>query len=319
MVVFDSPLDRVVGVDDRGVISSTESVADRRKRAAGQLTREIHRDLSREHDAARTFLGQQVAQSDSVMLAYEALDGLDTDGGPVTEKVVKHMPREVYGDRRFRKRCKGRQAGQAPFELANIRVDLGGQMDGDVPGKLETVDLGFLLQNRNTSFHVRRLKVCDQSPFEAVAKALFESRNVLGDRIRREDDLAVGFVESVEGVKELLLGSLSIRQELNIVDDQNVDLAKRRLEFVHAIATKRCDQLGHEGFRAEVGYAGFRISFESGVTNGVREVGLSEPNAPVEKQRIVVVSWLCRDRLARGVGKLVARPDDEGREGVPGH
>ena len=121
------------------------------------------------------------------------------------------------------------RASQAPFELADVGVDLRREMDRDVAGKVQAVDFGLLFENRDARLHVRRLKVGDQAPLEAVAKALFEPGDVLRDLVGREDDLPVRFVQRIERVEELLLRSLAVGQELNVVDDQtsifrNVDL-----------------------------------------------------------------------------------------------
>ncbi len=52
------------------------------------------------------------------------------------------------------------------------------------------------------------------------------------------------------------------------------------------------------------------------VTNGLHEMSLAHAHAAVEEERIVSLGRTLGDRLAGGVGKLIAAADDEGVEGV---
>ena len=64
-----------------------------------------------------------------------------------------------------------------------------------------------------------------QAPLEAVAQPRGEGRELAGDAIGGEDQLAAGLIERVEGVEELLLGVLLALEELDVVDQQHVDVA----------------------------------------------------------------------------------------------
>ena len=53
---------------------------------------------------------------------------------------------------------------------------------------------------------------------------------LLGRPVGGDHDLLVGVVQRVEGVEELLLGLLLALQELDVVDQQDVDVAVAALE-----------------------------------------------------------------------------------------
>ena len=76
------------------------------------------------------------------------------------------------------------------------------------------------------------------------------------------------FVKGVERVEEFFLRPFAVGEELDVVDDQDVDLPKRRLELVHAITAERRDQLRHEGFGAEVGDPCVGIPLDRGMPEG---------------------------------------------------
>lgn len=189
-------------------------------------------------------------------------------------------------------------------------------MDGDLTREIKTVDFSFLFQDSYACFHVRRLQICDEAPFEAVAQALLQPGDILRHSVGGEDDLSMGFVKGVECMKEFFLGALAVCQKLHVVDDENVDLSKCGFELVHPVASKRRDELGHESFGTQISDAGFRIRFEHSVSNCVCEMGLAKTDAAVEKQWVIVLSRLCSDGFAGRVCKLIACADDERGERV---
>ena len=52
------------------------------------------------------------------------------------------------------------------------------------------------------------------------------------------------------------------------------------------------------------------------VADGLHQVGLAHADAAIQEERVVGLRRTLRDRLAGGVGELVAAADDEGVEGV---
>ncbi len=55
-------------------------------------------------------------------------------------------------------------------------------------------------------------------------------------------------IKRIESVKELLLGTLFARDELDIIEDQYVYVPELSFKFIHFIAPERRDQFVHEGF-----------------------------------------------------------------------
>ncbi len=91
--------------------------------------------------------------------------------------------------------------------------------------------LGRLLaQDGDAGLEVGGLDVGDQAPLEPAAQPVLERGDLLGRPVRGDHDLLVGIVKRVEGVEELLLGALLALQELDVVDQQDVDVAVAALE-----------------------------------------------------------------------------------------
>ena len=81
---------------------------------------------------------------------------------------------------------------------------------------------------------IGRLDVGDEPGLEALAQAVLERLQVVRRAVGGKDDLAAAVVQRVEGVEELLLGLGLALEELDVVEQQHVDVAKARLEGVGA-------------------------------------------------------------------------------------
>src|SRR5207244_13211017 len=160
------------------------------------------------------------------------------------------------------------------------------------------------------------LDVGDKTPLEPVPQALLEVGDVLRDLVGGEDDLSALVVERVEGVEELLLGTLATSQQLHVVEDENVDLPEALLELPHAVASQRRDEVVHERLGGQVGDAREQVALEDLMPDRVGEMCLAETDAAVDEERIVMVARLGRDGLAGRVRELIRGADHEAREGV---
>ena len=160
------------------------------------------------------------------------------------------------------------------------------------------------------------LDVGDEPPLEARAQALLDLGNVLRRRVARDDDLLSRLVEVVERVEELFLGPLLARDELDVVDQEQVDRAIARAELGGAIVADRVDQLVGESLRGEIRDRHAREEAHGLMTDGVQEMRLAEPDSAVDEERVVRARWELGHGLARRLGELVRRADHERVERV---
>src|SRR6266404_2172045 len=112
-------------------------------------------------------------------------------------------------------------------------------------------------------------------------------------------------------MEELLLGSFLARNELNIVDQEEIDVAVLGAKLCSAVVADRIDELVGEAFRREVEEAKRRIEACHLVTDGVQEMRLAETDTAVDEERIVGLRWELGDRMASRLSKLVRIADDE--------
>ena len=163
-----------------------------------------------------------------------------------------------------------------------------------------------------------RLDVGDQAHDEPAAEPVLEGGDGVRGPVRGQHDLAVGLVEGVEGVEELLLEALLALEEVDVVHEQDVDLAVAALELGGGVVPDGVDVLVEEQLGAHVADHEGRVVLLDVVADGVQQVGLAQPAGPVDGQRVVGAGRRLGHAERRGVGELVGAADDEGLEGLLG-
>src|SRR5690606_466239 len=102
----------------------------------------------------------------------------------------------------------GMQSGQCSFELAHIGGHFLRDQMRHIFRQREFFESCFALQYGNSGLEVRRLQIGSQSPREASLQAFLDAGNLLRNLVRRDDDLMLRAVESIEGMEEFLLRTL---------------------------------------------------------------------------------------------------------------
>ena len=181
---------------------------------------------------------------------------------------------------------------------------------------MDLVGLHPLPQDRDPCLEVGRLDVGRQAPFEARPQPLLERRDLFRRPVGREHDLLAGLVERVEGVEELLLHPVLALEELDIVDEQHVVGAVALLEALDALVAERVDEVVHEGLARHVPRCQPGRGLADVLGDRLEQVGLAEPGAAVDEERIVGLGR----RLGYGecgrVREAVRRADHEQVERV---
>ena len=79
-----------------------------------------------------------------------------------------------------------------------------------------------------------------------LTQAVLEAGQLVRRPVGRDHDLLAGAVQVVERVEELGLGLLALGEELDVVDEQDVDLAVALAERYALAFPDGLDELGHE-------------------------------------------------------------------------
>src|SRR4030095_4453230 len=93
--------------------------------------------------------------------------------------VLEHFTRQIECDFTPRERRIGDEANEGSFELADIRFDAAGNMDGDVVWQRHRFGLGFSLENRDFGFEIGRLNIRSEPPLKSRWQKFFERWNFI--------------------------------------------------------------------------------------------------------------------------------------------
>ena len=142
----------------------------------------------------------------------------------------------------------------------------------------------------------------------------------LGRRpVGRHHDLPSAVDQRVQRMAELLLDGRPL-QELHVVDQQNVDLAQLLLEGERVAGAQGLHEAGHEALGGEIEDLGLGLPLLHVPGDGVQQMGLAEPHAAMDEQRIEQLLRRgegARHLLGRGVRQPVRGADEEGGKGQP--
>jgi hypothetical protein len=177
----------------------------------------------------------------------------------------------------------------------------------------EAVDLR-LLEDSHAGLEVGA--GCRDQAHSKRSKPLLDVGDLLGGAIAGEDDLAVGLVEVVEGVEELLLGTLFAGEELDVVEEEKVDGAVAVSEVLGLVVADRADELVGELLRGEVFDANPGVGAGETVADGMEQMGLAETDAAVDEEGVVGGGRELGHGETGRLGELVGGADDEGLERV---
>ena len=181
----------------------------------------------------------------------------------------------------------GRDLDECTFKFADRLGDVLSDEQQDVVGDLDRLRLGLLREDRDTGLKVGALDVGDQAPLETAPQPILEGRHRVGGAIRREHDLFVVLVKFVEGVEELLLETVLALHELDVVDQENIDVAVAALELREGVRTDRLNELVQEGLGRDVSDAVRRIMACHIVGDTAEKVGFPEAGVTVDEQGVV--------------------------------
>ena len=252
------------------MISAAERAADVGERGAREVTSEVHRDLSWEGNGRCPILRLQIGQRQAVEVTDGSLHLLDGDDLLLlAPEVGEDLLRQVDAHLTAGQSAKRDHPRQRAFQLADVRLDAARDEIGDVVRQTHALERGVLLEDGNAHREVRRLDVGDQPPLEARAQSLLDLGNVLRRAVARHDDLLARLVQIVERVEEFLLCPLFARDELDVIDEQEVDGAIAGAELGSAVVADGVDELVGEALRGQVHDGHAREEPEGLVPDGV--------------------------------------------------
>ena len=195
-----------------------------------------HQFLDREAEVLRGLLEDQLRR--------------DRPGLVLAEQVGQDLGGPIDREGSWVRLAKADTLISAPSSTRMLSVMLVAMNSSTSPGMRWVSNSAFFTEDRQPGLEVGRLDVGHEPLLEPAAQVL--DVDLVGWPVGREDDLAVGLVQVVEGVEELLDRLLLALEELHVVDQQHVDVPVAALEGVAAGRVHRVDELVEEGLGGHV-------------------------------------------------------------------
>ena len=117
-------------------------------------------------------------------------------------------------------------------------------------------------------------------------------------------------------MEELFLRPLLVRNELDVVDQQHVNLPEARTERIGRTLLDAENKLISERFASDVKDASLWRTLHHRVSDRVKQVCLPETSTAVKEERVVCATWPLGDRLRCSVCKPARGTNDIRRECV---
>src|SRR5204862_7048484 len=108
-------------------------------------------------------------------------------------------------------------------------------------------------------------------------------------------ELPTVLVDRVERVEELLLDSLLVLEELDVVDQEQVIGAVALFEALDPLVAQGIDEVVHEGLAGHVADRELALVLADVLRDGLQEMSLAEPRAAVDEERVVGLRGRLRD------------------------
>ncbi len=112
-------------------------------------------------------------------------------------------------------------------------------------------------------------------------------------------------------MEELFLGRVLARDELNVVDHEDVNRTEHLFEVDHLAVFERGDEAIHELLSREIHHVHFGRTAADFMGNGVHQVGFTQTNATIEEQRVKGDRATFGNATGRSMSEFVRFADNE--------
>src|SRR5438093_3096687 len=122
----------------------------------------------------------------------------------------------------------------------------------------------------------------------------------------------------IERVKEFFLGTLFASKKLDVVYQEEIDLAITLSEFDQITVLDRVDELVDEQFTGDINHLYVFLLGPNVLADGLHQVGLAKTDTAINEQRVVRACGRLRHGQSGGMRNFIVRTNDERFEGIPG-
>ena len=151
---------RLTGVDNRGVIPTTEVHTNFLKRSLGELLGEVHGNLTSLNNFPFTGFGFKLLDGQGIKVRYQFLNVFDGDfAGSILHEVLHHLLSQIQINVFSIQGSLCQKRDQGTFQFPNIGVNVVRNIFNHFRTQLNTIFVHLVFENRNACLEVRYLKI----------------------------------------------------------------------------------------------------------------------------------------------------------------
>ena len=321
LVLLAAAFNLLDGMNDGRVVASAERLSDIFQRKIGETASEVHREHSGLRDLLRALRAGQVDHLQIPLRGNDFENFFNRNLRPLrlfVQKIVEERFNLRHGQRLNRgvdQRGVGDQTHPCAVERADRRGNTACHVREELLRKLHHRSLLLELEERETRLVGGRCDLHGETRLEAGDQAGFKPLDLRRLLVRRHHDLLSRVVDGVEGVEELLLQALLAAEIVNVVHQQQIDVAEAVAELVGSMVLDGVDVFVEEAFAGGVADNGVWVRGLHMVRDGLHQVGFSHSGAAVNIER-VVGAGRGGGGLSGGKGITVLLADHEVFKGV---
>ena len=94
-------------------------------------------------------------------------------------------------------------------------------------------------------------------------------------------------MQGIEGMEKFLLGRGLIAQGLDIINEEQIQIAVGLLEIIHVIETQVFQKVIDKGLRGHIFDTGMGIIHQNLISDGVKQMRFSQTRTTKDKKRVV--------------------------------
>ena len=203
-----------------------------------------------------------------------------------------------------------------PSSSRMLVLHLARDEEGDVLGQLHPLRFRLLAEDRDLRLDVGGLDVRDEAPLEAAVQPLLEGGDLARRAVARDHDLLLASWRALKMWKNSSwVRSLPAMNWMSSTSSTSID-AVLLAEGGQPVEADGVDHLVDEAVRGDVEEVQLPVARLDVVADRVHQVGLAEPHAAVDEERVVGLDGDLGHRARGGVRELVRGADHEALERV---
>ena len=276
-VLVHHVLNRLAGMNDGTVITSSESISYFLQGMLGEDAGKVHSDLTGKSNVCRPPSRKHVCHSKVVVVHDLLLNRLNRDATEVFfPQNVAEQPLDGIKIGFFTSQANvTRHTSEGSFHAANVASYVFGEELNDF--RLDGNPHGFCLFGKDgySRLQIRGLYIGNQAPLKPRKQPAFDLVDFTGGSIAGQENLSLRIVDVIKSMEKLFLYALFPCEKLNVVNKKVVDASVPRAKFGQGVLLNGTNEFVGKFLTRNISNPTRRITVQSLMRDGMHKVSFA--------------------------------------------